>query len=247
IKGQKGEGIFVLTVDEIKDKMFDEQEIELLKPFFKNSDISRYKSSAKTDKSIIYIDRNLKKMDDRYPNIEKHLSRYYPILSQRRETINGSIEYFHLHWGRDEGIFKGEKIVAPQRSKLNTFAYNDIPWYSSADVYYITSKNKNVELKYLLGILNSKLYYIWLYHKGKRKGEMLELYHTPLKEMPVILSENKMNIMIGLVDAMLNETEENKIRLLQSDIDKLVYRIYELDDFEIQWIEGLKIVYWNRV
>lgn len=237
IEGQKGEGIFVLTTDEAKDKMFEPQEIELLKPFFKNSDISRYKSNAETDKSIIYIDRNLKRIDDKYPNIQKHLSRYYPVLSQRRETITGSIEYFHLHWGRDERIFKGEKIVAPQRSKLNTFAYNNIPWYSSADVYYITSKNKNIELKYLLGILNSKLYYVWLYFRGKRKGEMLELYQTPLKEIPVVLSENKMQTMIELIDTMFGETDENKMELLQYDIDRLVYQIYRLDDLEIQWIE----------
>ena len=237
IEGQKGEGIFILTTDEIKDKMFEPQEIELLKPFFKNSDISRYKSNAETDKSIIYIDRNLKRIGDKYPNIQKHLSRYYPILSQRRETANGSIEYFHLHWGRDERIFKGEKIVTPQRSKLNTFAYNNVPWYSSADVYYITSKNKNIELKYLLGILNSKLYYVCFYHRGKKKGEILELYQTPLKETPIILSEDGTNAMVELVDAMLNETGESKIRLLQSDINKLVYQIYGLDDSEVQWIE----------
>ncbi|MCK9268553.1 MAG: hypothetical protein M0P14_07570, partial [Alkaliphilus sp.] len=237
IEGQKGEGIFVLTADEAKDKMFESQETELLKPFFKNSDISRYKSNIKTDKNIIYIDRNLKRIDDRYPNIEKHLKKYYPILSQRRETRNGSIGYFHLHWGRNEKIFKGEKIVAPQRSSLNTFAYNDIPWYSSADVYYITSKNKDIKLKYLLGILNSKLYYVWLYFRGKRKGEMLELYQTPLKEIPVVLSENKMQTMIDLIDAMNDETDENKMERLQLDIDRLVYQIYGLGDLEIQWIE----------
>ncbi|NMA03733.1 MAG: N-6 DNA methylase [Clostridiales bacterium] len=237
IKGQKGEGIFVLTEDEIKDKMFGPEEMELLKPFFKNSDISRYRSNIVTDKGIIYIDRGLRKINDKYPNIEKHLSKYYPILSQRRETRNGSIEYFHLNWGRNEKIFKGEKIVAPQRNKLNTFAYNNVSWYSSADVYYITPKDKNTKLKYLLGILNSKLYYIWFYYRGKRKGEMLELYQTPLKETPVVLSECKMNIMIELVEKMLNETKEQKIRSLQSDIDKLVYRIYKLDNSEIQWVE----------
>ncbi len=237
IVGRKGEGIFVLLEDEIRNKMFDSREMKLLKPFFKNSDISRYKSSIETDKNIIYIDRNLKRIDNRYPNIEKHLKKYYPILSQRREARNGLIEYFHLHWGRNERIFKGEKIVAPQRSNLNTFAYNDIPWYSSADVYYVTSKNKNIKLKYLLGILNSKLYYVWFYFRGKRKGEMLELYQTPLKEIPVILSENKMQTMIELIDAMINETDEDKMKLLQLDIDRLVYQIYGLDNLEIQWIE----------
>ncbi len=40
-------------------------------------------------------------------------------------------------------------------------------------------------LKYLLAILNSNLYFFWLYFRGKRKGEMLELYQQPLSEIPV--------------------------------------------------------------
>ena len=97
--------------------------------------------------------------------------------------------------------------------------------------------NISLKLKYLLGILNSKLYYVWLYFRGKRKGEMLELYQTPLKEIPVVLSENKMQTMIELIDTMSDETDENKMELLQYDIDRLVYQIYRLDDLEIQWIE----------
>lgn len=238
IQGEKGEGIFVLNENEAKNKNFEFHEAELLKPFFKSSDISRYQSNARTDKRIIYIDRKLKKIENQYPNIERHFRKYYPVLSQRRETKNGSIEFFHLQWGRNEKIFKGEKIVAPQRSKLNIFAYNNIPWYSSADVYYITPKSNGVELKYLLGILNSKLYYLWFYYRGKRKGETLELYQTPLKKTPVLLSKDKMDEMIRLVDLIITETEENERQLLQSNIDKIVYQIYGLSDLEIQKIEN---------
>lgn len=39
--------------------------------------------------------------------------------------------------------------------------------------------------KYLLALLNSKLIYFWLYYRGKRKGETLELYATPLSEIPI--------------------------------------------------------------
>ena len=66
---------------------------------------------------------------------------------------------------------------------------------------------------------------------------MLELYQTPLKETPVLLSENKMNKIIELVDEILGEIREDKIRLLQSNIDKIVYQIYGLNDLEIEWIE----------
>ena len=80
-------------------------------------------------------------------------------------------------------IFTSPKIVCPQRSKVNTFGYNECDWYASADVYYITNPHKDYNIKYILGLLNSKLYYVWLYHKGKRKGETLELYQKPLSKI----------------------------------------------------------------
>lgn len=238
INGKKGEGIFVLKEDEIKQKNFESNELKLLKPFFKNSDIARYNSMDTSDKRIIYIDRELKKIDDRYPNIKKHLDKYYDILSQRRENQKGYIEYFHLHWGRKERIFKGEKIIAPQRSLLNTFAYNNISWYSSADVYYITPKAVNVDLKYILGILNSSLYYTWFYHRGKRKGEILELYQTPLKETPIIFSQDRGKEIINLVDQMLIEENKEKKEIIQQNIDKIIYQIYNLTEAEVQRIDS---------
>jgi len=83
----------------------------------------------------------------------------------------------YLHRPRDIN-FDSPKIVAPQRSPKNTFGYNEVPWYASADVYFITQKDENVSLKYILALLNSKLYYLWLYYRGKRKGEFLELYQN---------------------------------------------------------------------
>lgn len=79
----------------------------------------------------------------------------------------------------------GPKIIAPYRTRINSFGYNEIPWYGGSDVYYITEKDKTVRLKYVLAILNSKLSYLWLYHKGKRKGEILELTGKPLQEIPI--------------------------------------------------------------
>jgi adenine-specific DNA-methyltransferase len=38
--------------------------------------------------------------------------------------------------------FSNPKIIAPQRSKSNTFAYTEKEWFASADVYYITDISK---------------------------------------------------------------------------------------------------------
>jgi TaqI-like C-terminal specificity domain len=120
-----------------------------------------------------------------YPATIAHLTKFRKRLDNIREVKNGIIKYYQLQWPREESIFRGAKIIAPQRSSCNTFAFNGEDWYASVDVYFLTQKDPEISLKYLLALLNSKLYFFWLYRRGKRKGEMLELYQKPLSEVPI--------------------------------------------------------------
>ena len=150
--------------------------------------------------------------------------------------------YYCLSYARDEDLFDGPKIVSPQRSFQNTFCYNDVPWYASADVYYITQIDPSVELKYVLALLNSKLYFVWLYCKGKRKGEMLELYQKPLSEIPIkVISPKEQKPFIALVDKILaakKRDAEADTGTLEREIDTLVYALYSLTPDEIALIEA---------
>lgn len=138
--------------------------------------------------------------------------------------------------------FNSAKIVVPQRSQLNIFGYNEIPWYASADVYFITERNKSVYLKYVLALLNSKLYYLWLYHRGKRKGEMLELYQKPLSEIPIKkISSADQQPFITVVDQILSAKKKNPnadTSALERQIDEMVYKLYGLTPEEIEIVEG---------
>lgn len=112
------------------------------------------------------------------------------------------------------------------------FGYNDIPWYASADVYFITRKESAFDLKYVLALVNSKLYFVWLYHKGKRKGEMLELYQKPLTEIPIKrIPKVQQNTFIDLVDQILAAKKRNHkadTGMLEAEIDRHVYDLYGL-------------------
>lgn len=175
--------------------------------------------------------------------IKSCLAIYQPILTRIREINNEKIEYWHqLRRGTAHPhIFTSAKIVCPQRSKVNTFGYNECDWYASADVYYITNPNKDYHIKYILGLLNSKLYYVWLYHKGKRKGETLELYQKPLSEIPIKkASSDIQNSIVKIVDEIiaLKKTNPNHdTSSLERQIDVIVYKIYALTDAEIKIIE----------
>jgi len=102
--------------------------------------------------------------------------------------------------------------------------------------------NPSVKLKYVLALLNSKLYFVWLYHRGKRKGETLELYKEPLSEIPIKLASTEIQqAFIDVVDEIMSittasnyEPNHRNIRQveLEDKVDEMVYKLYELSNEE---------------
>lgn len=85
------------------------------------------------------------------------------------------------------------------------------------------------------------MYFVWLYHKGKRKGETLELYQKPLSEIPIKkVSSDIQNSIVKIVDEIiaLKKTNPNHdTSSLERQIDAIIYDIYGLTDAEIKIIE----------
>ena len=232
ITAKDGEGIFVLNSSETHKL----ENSPHLKPFYKNSDVFKFGSSSATDLSIIYLNRELKPTKEE----KLHLEKFRDILERRREVVNQVIPWYSLHWPREQDMFEGPKIVCPQRSNLNTFGYNESSWYASADVYFITKSDTRFPLKVVLGLLNSKLYYYWLYNRGKRKGEMLELYQVPLSEIPLpdlsVLEAKKLTV---LVDHCIKLASEGK-SVVQAEelLNKFVNEMFDLTPDEIRTIDS---------
>jgi len=251
-KFKKGEGVFVLTQKEFKNKNIPPEELKLIKPFIKNSDIDKYSIKDST-KYLIYTNSETK--INEFPTIKKHLSNFRVILKDQMRRYDEPISnWFMLHRPRDENIFISEKIILPYRAKINSFAYSDSPIYASRDVFFLLKKENDFNIKYILALLNSKLYYLWLYYRGKRKGETLELYATPVGNIPLkFIDIDEQEIFVELADKLtiLNEELKNckvpskrDIIELQIDdasekINQLVYQLYNLTDEEIQVVEEI--------
>jgi adenine-specific DNA-methyltransferase len=239
----QGDGIFVLDMLQERDirkiETFNDNEKELLKPFFKNSDISRYWSKSNPDKLLLYFKGKLD--EDRFPNVLEHLKEFQLILEERLVRYEEKYHWTSLHRSRDETIFTSSKIVVPYRSCQNTFAYNETDWFCRSDCYIITQKDPSLSLKYLLALLNSKLNYVWLYHRGKRKGNTLELFNTPLSAIPIKrISPNDQNEFINLVDEIMkgkSENPNNNTSETEHMVDRLVYDLYCLTEEEIRLVE----------
>jgi len=240
-----GDGIFVFDLDNPRDKRvvnaFSASERQLLRNFFKNSDISRFSCNTKTSKRLLYIGRDLDNLSE-YPQVLGHLKQFKAILSERREVENGVIKFFQLQWPRSEDIFTGQKIVVPYRSEENAFAYNCTEWFCRSDCYVITQKYPSVALGYLLAALNSRLYFQWLYHRGKRKGKMLELFQIPLSEIPILrIDAARQTEFIEITDRILAAKQVNAeadTSASEREIDRLVYALYGLTPEEIKIVEA---------
>lgn len=178
-----GDGVFVLTKEELGNLQLDNNEYKIIKPYFKNSDIGKYITSDETNDYLIYTNSTTK--INSYPNIKRHLEKFRSILELRLSRYSESYNWFELHRSRDRKIFEGEKIVCSYRTEEACFAYHKGSFYGSTDMYFIKPKNiqDKHSLKYLLAILNSKLINFWLLKKGKPKGRITEQFATPLENL----------------------------------------------------------------
>ncbi|MDD4532798.1 MAG: Eco57I restriction-modification methylase domain-containing protein, partial [Bacilli bacterium] len=253
IKAKVGDGVFIYNAGELAQYNLKEG---LIKPWFKNSDIFRY-TVSKNNKYELVLTNFIKDLSS-YKEFEKRLLQFKKILCNRSQ-MEHCLDWWDLHQIRMKDknktgeikkmIFDGEKIIAPYRSKGNIFGYTDRPWYAASDVYFITGKkHSDIKLKYILALLNSKLYFKWLCEKGKKKGEILELFSKPLSEIPIkkIPSEAQKPF-IDLIDQILKITSAPdynpkkppiKQKELEKQIDELVYKLYDLTEEEIKIVEN---------
>jgi len=254
LNAKKGDGIYVLSKKELKSLNLTEIEFkEYVKPFYKNSDITRYYSKKNNSLYLLYI------KDTGYSinlplSLKQHFIKFKHLLTElKRNFLKNEIaapfvrrwleqgNYFVLFNPKKEEYFDFEKIVCPYRSKKNSFAYNNQPWYASQDVGYILPESKEFLIKYILAILNSKLCFHWLYLKGKRKGETLELYVAPLKQIPIKICDLRIQYKIeNYVDKILeikNNNPHSDTSSIEKELDILIYRLYDLTFDEVKVID----------
>ncbi|MBN2899165.1 MAG: N-6 DNA methylase [Clostridia bacterium] len=212
------------------------------RPFYKNSDIGPYRMAKEAAYWIYYISNETMPSEAGIA----YLAHFRGVLSKRREVKLGYRNWYELQWPRTTGLFEQPKLVMPQRHKRNTFAYSEAAIYGSADIYYIIHNTQDkLSLKYLNGVLNSKLYYYWLYHRGKKKGELLELYSTPIKNLPLIHYEGLpwQKAIIQCVDALLSVEISDDVTLddLIRKIDLNVFEGFSLTNDEMELVENFYV------
>jgi len=244
-----GDGIFNLSHAEKKAMKLNKTESKYIKPFYTTEELGRYYGNPKNKLWVIYTNKEAVSQIDNMPNIRKHLDRF-------KEVITSDNKPYGLHRARKEEFFTGEKIISLRKTNRPHFTYTDFPCYVSQTFFVL--KPKDINLKYLTGLLNSRLVMYWLRHKGKMQGDMLQVDKEPLSNIPIrtIDFDNpddkaKHDKMVKLVDRMLDlhnrlakakvpaeKTQiQRQINTTDSAIDNLTYELYNLTPEEIKIVE----------
>jgi adenine-specific DNA-methyltransferase len=231
---------------------FSGKEQEFIKSFYTST--AKY-TFSKTSSYIFYLcDRNFRdKNINNYPNIKDHFEPFKKLLKEAKIKYGTPDKpYFYLHREREEKFFqKGPKVVGQTRTAYPSFLYTEEEYYGSRAMNFI--KTDRINLKYLTGLLNSRLSYFWLKNKGKQLGDLLQIDKGPLLNIPLIKPDEKIQNEIALlvektmtlyqnyrnISANTDKWHalKNEIEKVEQQIDEAIYKLYGLTNEEIKTIE----------
>jgi hypothetical protein len=182
----------------------------------------------------------------------------------------GTIDKYINKWGRSEMTYLGDKYLCPvvkksifKKSFTNTYgnkAFESkliikgltlldvcldengeiIPGKTTLIVTSTNSKN----LKFLLGILNSKLplFYIKEKYRGSSYNQGINFNKDMINNLPMPkINDDIKTKIVSAVDSILNAKKRKAAvdtSTLEKQIDDIVFKIYGLTKEEIQIIEG---------
>jgi hypothetical protein len=176
------------------------------------------------------------------------------------EVEEGKHPLYALHRARNENIFlKNEKVLGVITEDEIKVTIDNEQFYVT-DGLYLFSTTRDVDAKYIIGILNSRLF-VFLYRLvSLESGRILaQVKPTIISQLPIRTidfnnpAEKKMHDdLVALVDKMLKlnkelqgktfdsekEPLERQIAATDKIIDELIYKLYGLTEEEIKIVEG---------
>jgi hypothetical protein len=241
----------------------DKKSAELIKPLLGGEDIRRY-IFHETGLWLIFTRRGVDV--DRYPAIRNHLARWKEDLTPKRNKsakkgrkpgryawyeIQDDVAYYE--------VFDGPKLIYPDIAKGPRFCLDVGGHYVANTAYCLGTDDR-----YLLGVLNSRLFWFSISNIsipfGVRAGQYrYRLIYQYMEKVPIRVIDlsnsadrSRHDRIVKLVDSMLGLHEQlaaaksgaekaliqRQIEATDAEIDGLVYDLYGLTAEEIAVVEG---------
>ena len=209
----------------------DPKSAEIIRPILRGRDIKRYGYDF-ADLWLINTHNGIKEKDikpidiSHYPAIKNHLDTFYSELEKR--TDKGVTPYNLRNCAYMDDFYK-QKIVWGNLNLKASYTIAPEGFFVNAPCPMIVPANK-----YLLIVLNSKLADYYIRNLGvTRNGGYFEYKPMFIEQLPVpIISVSHQNEFENLFKDIITKEHEKKI-------DEAVYKLYDLTDNEIDFIESL--------
>jgi hypothetical protein len=228
----------------------EEIETEMLLPVIRAQGCTRY-GKAYPSKKVIYPYQMIgedteiiskSELKKNYPKTWDYLSAFESDLKERkdsRSTYADRDDWYGLIRFGQLTTFQKCKIVTPGEVKHNKFCLDFThSGFTGARVFAISMISDEMDIRYLLGILNSKIIEFYLHHVASRKAGGYYSYSTSvLERIPLAVAQDQKPY-VDLVEEIMQLTEENQdTEKLEEELDKMIYELYGICEEERNLIE----------
>jgi hypothetical protein len=224
-----------------------------------NSDIQRF-NIRNRDEVLLYVE-DVDSFEKLPTGAKNHLTSCSPKLKARAAFKRGNCDWWRYTWPLHKDYYKRSRLVCPFLATENRFALvDDDRFIGLTDTTVLFDDEQPESLKFILGLLNSKLLTFRFRSIGKLKGGgILEYFWNSISKLPIRrinferAGEMAMHdSVVTLVEKMLvltpqlrAATDDKQRRVLQhavestdQQIDRLVYELYGLTPEEIALVES---------
>ncbi|MDY7047819.1 MAG: TaqI-like C-terminal specificity domain-containing protein [Microcystis panniformis WG22] len=230
--------------EQTKNQLISEnsKSAEIIKPILKGRDLRKYSYNFSNQWAICTFPSLCLDIEN-YPAIQSHLKKFgkkrleqIGVKDSRKKTNNKWFEtQDSISYWQD---FEKDKIIWGEISDKPKFAFDDSNYYAEATTFLMTGD----KLKYLLGILNSKLSE-WYFNQistttgmGTNRWKKYKIEIFPIKE-PTEIEESYLENLVDKILAAKKDDPNADTSELEKQIDHLVYKLYQLTYNEVKIID----------
>jgi adenine-specific DNA-methyltransferase len=183
-----GTGVFLLSDEELDALDLTDTERTYIRPYYATRSVDRYHLPDEPTDWLLYVTRHNLSDLEACPNIKRHLSRFRPLLEQRREFRRGQLPWWAIHWPREERLFVAPRLLVPQMGARPRAVLVDRPAYVGFSTNVIVARPEtpggNDGLAALCGLINSRAAERWFDQHAKRRGVGYDIGGLTLRALP---------------------------------------------------------------
>jgi len=144
---------------------------------------------------------------------------------------------------KDTKFYKGERFLIRETGSFLTTVYLNENIYCNRSLYSTIITGNSFDVKYVVGILNSRAIQYYYQQKFKAETDLFpKIRIKQAKQLPIPIADFEVQTAIAdLVDKIINAKTVGLItEKFEKEIDKLVYELYGLTEEEVKVVEGDK-------